>query len=110
MFKKKEKRIINILCFTMLFFTMQNATARQQAFAKDALELIKAMQSLIPNYEERRRDGYEGYYEGTRLQELHMVKSWLNGICILQHSILFYSSMLEIGLSSDTFVLKRIHP
>jgi len=61
---------------------IQNSTAPQHIFAKDALELIKAMQSLIPNYEERRRDGHEGYYEGTRLQELHMVKSWLNGICI----------------------------
>jgi hypothetical protein len=61
---------------------------------KDAVEVMRSVQAIIPNFDDRRREGADGYFEGTRLQELDMIRSWLNGtienlVYFLWNTVLF---------------------
>ncbi len=79
---------------------------------KDAVEVIRLVQSIIPNYDERRREGADGYFEGTRLQELDMIRSWLNGaiecfIYFLWDTVLF-ATLFSCNSDLFWFVLAPI--
>ena len=89
---------------------MQEVAATQ---VKDAVEVIRLVQSIIPNYDERRREGADGYFEGTRLQELDMIRSWLNGAieCLayfLWNTVLF-TTLFSCNSALFWFVLAPIN-